>query len=244
MKILAYMILHQGRPYLAAAVEAIIDQVDYLIIFYSQKPSQGFQTEIPCPDTGAELMAEVAPWAHKIAWISGEWANESEHVNAVSAYVNGFDWLWRLDADEIAPPGMVAEMIRQAKTTTKKIFRVPFVHFWRCFDRVCRDGSQPVRLINLRSGEGETTLDSLDQKWEVFHGGYAQPSRYITYKMRVSGHRPEWRPEWYVEVWTTNKQENTHPVMHTNHWMPQDFDKTKLPDVLKRHPFYSMEVIE
>ena len=247
-KVLSYIILHQGRPYLAAAVEAILPQVDKLIIFYTPNPSQGFQSEIPCPDTESDLLYEVQRGAgdqlSKIQWIRGNWQNESEHVNAVSAYTDGYDWLWRLDADEVAPSGIVEEMIRQASATDKQIFRIPFVHFWRCFYRVCRDGSHPVRLIRLNQGKGETTLDSCNQRWEVYHGGYCQGSKYIRYKLDVSGHRPEFRPRWYEEVWLKNLQQNVHPVMHTNHWMPKDFDINNLPDVLKRHPYYSLGLVE
>jgi hypothetical protein len=248
MKILAYMILHTGRPYIAAAVEAILPQVDKLIIFYAKNPSQGFNTDIPCPDTRQQLWSQVhagaGAFGDKVEWIDGEWPNEGEHVNAVSAHTEGYDWLWRLDADEVAPEGMVQEMIRQAEPTGAKIFRVPFVHFWRCFHKVCRDGSQPIRLINLRRGIGERTLDSLNQAWEVWHFGYAQPTKYIRYKMHVSGHRPEWRDDWFMDRWIKNAQKDVHPVMFPTHWHTEDFDKYKLPDLLKRHPYFGYDPIE
>lgn len=253
-RILAFMILHQGRPYLRAAVESILPQVDNLIIFYSPKPSQGFQTNIPCPDTEEDLTREIFKaistqvpgeiFSTKVKWLKGHWSNESDHINAVQAYTYGFDWLVRLDADEIFPPGMVAEMISQAEESNHRAYRVPFVHFWRSFSRVCRDGSHPFRLFRVEGGDGERTLDSKGEKWEVWHGGYAQPTRYILYKMGVSGHRPEWRPDWFKDRWLANAQADVHPVCFPTHWMPQDYDKTTLPEVLKRHPYYSMDLID
>ena len=78
----------------------------------------------------------------------------------------------------------------------------------------------------------------------VSHFGYAQPTKYIEYKLLVSGHRPEFRRDWFAEKWLKNGQYDLHPVVHPNHWMPVDFDKSKLPEILKSHPFYSIEIIK
>ena len=258
MRVLGFMILHSGRPYIRAAVESIIDQVDRLVILYCPNPSQGFQADIPCPDSRKDLLAAInksSMLGHTpIDWVDGQWSNESDHINAIWPHAEGFDWVWRFDADEVSPPGMVKEMIMQAahkmhraaldQVERPSLFRVPFVHFWRCFSRACRDGSHPFRLFKVNGGRGEATLDSKNEKWEVLHFGYAQPTKYITYKMQVSGHRPEWRPDWFESRWLANAQSDVHPVMYPTHWMPVDYDKETLPDVLKKHPYFSMAVIE
>lgn len=247
MKVIGNLILHTGRPYLRYAIEALKGQVDHIMIFYSEKPSQGFQTDIPCPDTRAELIAEVeAVDGPPVTWVDGSWANETEHVNAINAYTKGYDWIWRVDADEIAPTGMVVEMIGKANAQENHFreFRVPFVHAWRTFNRACRDASHPIRLTRVNGGLGIRTLDSDGGKWEVWHGGYAQPTRYIEYKMGVSGHKAEWRPEWFKERWLANAQRDVHPVMHPTHWMTEDYDLEKLPAVLRKHPYFGKAVIE
>lgn len=243
-KILGFIILHTGRPYLRAAVEAILPQVDQLVILYSPKPSQGFGTDIPCPDSETDLMSEISPVPANVIWHRGHWNHEGEHTDAIWQYSEGYDWIVRLDADEVFPPGMVAEMIEQAQETNHRTYCVPFVHFWRSFNRCCRDAQMPVRLSRVNGGEGQRYLDSKGGKWEVLHFGYAQPSRYIEYKMQVSGHRPEWRPDWFKDRWLANAQADVHPVCFPTHWMPQDYDKTTMPEVLKRHPYYSMDLID
>src|SRR3990167_1930520 len=142
---LGFMILHTGVPYLRYAVQSILPQVDKLMIFYSEKPSQGFQTDMPCPDTMGELMliAHQAAWdvreGHKgkIEWVQGDWQNETDHVNEVWKYTAGYDWVIRLDSDEVFPDGIVDEMIRQVEVYGKpySAFRLPFVHFWRSFNK-------------------------------------------------------------------------------------------------------------
>lgn len=248
-KILSYVILHHGRPYLAAALESIYDQVDKIVILYTDFPSQGYAANIPCPDTRAELMAEAKPFMDKIIWVDGRWAHEGEHTNAVWKYAKGYDWIWRFDADEVSPPGMVAEMIRQAEETKHKNYCVPFLHYWRCFHKVCRDSQMPVRLMRVWGGDpvnfpGERYLDSKDGKWNVLHFGYAQPTKYIVYKMQVSGHRPEFRPTWFQDRWMANAQKDVHIVCFPDFWNPVDFDKTTMPEVLKRHKYFNAEVID
>lgn len=279
-KRLAFLILHQGRPYLRYAVQAILPQVDKLMIFYSAKPSQGYQTDMECPDTREELREEAYaadqprtdfPHISKIEWREGEWPNEVAHVNAVNAHTEGYDWLVRLDADEIYPPGMVDEMIRQAEAEDKRDareYRIPFCHFWRSFSRVCRDGSHPIRLTRLKGGSGIKNLDRshpggvalevkerpsylcsqtqfvCPQPWEVLHFGYAQPTKYIEYKMAVSGHKSEWRKDWFAERWLVNAQRDVHPVMYPHHWHVEDYDKEKMPEIMRGHPYWDMEVID
>jgi hypothetical protein len=254
VKVLGFIILHYGRPYLRAAVEAILPQVDHLVILYSPKPSQGFGTDTPCPDTEGELKQEAfdaldlqaigLDGQSKIQWVRGHWHHEGEHTDAIWQYADGYDWIVRLDADEIFPPGMVAEMIAQAEETQHKNYCVPFVHFWRSFSRVNRDAQMPVRLARVNGGEGQRYLDSKGGKWFVYHFGYAQPSRYIQYKLQVSGHRPEFRPDWYEKKWLANAQEDLHPVNFPGFWNAEPFDKETMPEVLKRHPYFSMTVID
>jgi len=242
MKILGYMILHTGLPYIKYAIEAILPQVDALIILYTELPSQGYATTKPCPDTRAQLKKEAG---NSVIWIDGFWDNETAHVEAITKYTGGYDWLVRLDADEVFPSGMVSEMIRQAQEKTElfKQYRIPFRHFWRSFSRVCRDGSHPVRLTRLKGGEGTCTLDSINDKYVVNHFGYAMPDKYIVYKMDVSGHRSEWRSNWYSERWQVNAKDDCHPVCFPTHWMSEEFDKQLLPDSMRSHPYFDMEFI-
>jgi hypothetical protein len=124
-------------------------------------------------------------------------------------------------------------------------FRVPFRHFWRSFSRVCLDTSHPKRLTRVQDGKpfgkGVALVDCGDA---VCHFGYAMPTRYIEYKLQVSGHRPEFRRDWFDVKWLQNAQRDVHPVMFPNHWHPVDFDKKKLPEVMRGHPYWGMDVIE
>lgn len=249
---LGFCITHYGAEYFRAALEAIAPQVDKIVILYTDMPSQGFMPETAMlPDTEASLIHCTDIVADKIRWIHGRWPNEGAHVDAILQFAAGYDWLVRFDTDEIFPDGFVDEMIAQADKDMEdhepwqdhaKNYRVPFVHHWKAFDKVCRDGQMPVRLTRTSGGVGEKYLDAKG-KWWVHHMGYAQDTKYINYKLQVSGHRPEFRPEWYAEKWMANAQEDLHPVCKYGFWNAEPYDKTTLPAVLLKHPNYNKDVI-
>ena len=242
MKKLAYCILHYGKPYLKAAVAAIYPQVDKIMIFYTATPSQGFSTDMICPDTREELKKEIEEFSDKVEWVEGSWQYEGDHCDEVQKYRTGYNWLIRFDADEIYPEGSVDYYISEAEKTPCKEFRVPFSHFWRSFKWACKDAQWPIRLFRVGSGEG---LGWVGDKYRVFHMGYAQPTKYIDYKMQVQAHRPEWRPHWYQDRWLANAKQDIHPVSYlpVPLWNAEEF-MGELPEVLKAHKYANLEVIE
>lgn len=243
MKKLAYMALHYGVPYLEAALRSIYDQVDQILILYTDRPSQGFVTDAACPDTEQELMDCCRPFIDKIAWVKGQWFTEGDHVETYLDFAGPYDWAIRLDSDEIYPDGMVDEMIRQAQETDHKEFRIPFAHHWRSFGHACRDVHKPTRLTRIHGGSGERHLDSMGGLWEVNHMGYAIPTKYIEYKLQVSGHKPEFRKDWLETRWKANALTDLHPVIF-NWWNAEPYDLARLPEALKSHPNFGKDLIE
>lgn len=242
MKTLAFVTMHYGAAYLETALRSLDTQVDQFLILYAAKPSQGYQANIPCPDTRQDLWEITRPWKHKLTWVDGEWPDEGSHHNTVFQFAAGFDWLWRFDTDEVAQPGLVAEMIAQAEETGHRFYRVPFIHHWRSFDKACRDSQMPMRLIRVNGGEGESVLNGKDYTWNVHHMGYAQPLKYIAYKLLVSGHRPEFRENWLQEIYLGGVEKDVHPVSF-GLWNVEPYDKTKMPKELLEHPLYGVDPI-
>jgi hypothetical protein len=243
MKILGFCILHYGVTYFREAIASIYDQVDRIVVLYTDHPSQGFGGDLPCPDSQDDLKRCIQGFEDKIQWVQDRWCYEGEHVNAVFNHAAGYDWLWRFDSDEVAPPGIVAEMVSQAVQSNHNHYGVPFIHHWKSFSKVCRDGQMPMRLIRVNGGEGQRYLDSRDGKFVVNHMGYCQEDKYIRYKLQCSGHKPEFRPEWYTEKWLANAQHDVHPVCTQGFWNPEHFDKERMPQVLKDHRYFNVDVI-
>lgn len=244
MKKLGFMILHYGAPYLSAAIEAIYDQVDKIVILYTDEPSQGYLTDAPCPDTETSLMRICNPYWDKVTWVNGRWGNEGDHVSAINAFSKGYDWLVRFDSDEVFPAGIVDEMVRQAEEIgpAVKDFCLPIQHHWRTFGKVCRDAQMPQRLTRVAGGQGYRYLDSKGWKWVIHHMSYCMPVKYIEYKLAVSAHRPEFRPEWLEVKYLQNAKFDLHPVIF-DFWNSEDYDVTLLPNALKKHPLSGEEPV-
>ena len=181
----------------------------------------------------------------KIEWMEGHWEHEHEHCDAARAMTKGYTWKVRFDTDEIFQPGSVDAYIKQAEKSDYQQWRVPMIHFWRSFGKVCRDGQFPIRL-ERETGTGTGWLDSDKEKLSIIHLGYAMPTKYIEYKMSVSGHKSEWRPHWFQDRWQPNAQEDVHPVVYlpVPLWNTEDYPKENLPKVLHNHSFFNLHVID
>jgi hypothetical protein len=208
---IAYCIAHYGKPYFAAAVEAMYDQVDRIVVLYASSPSQGFRPDMVNPDTEQDLMTCCNPFWDKVTWVNGTWGNEGEHVDAYKMFSAAFDWAIRLDSDEIYPPGMVDEMIRQAEESNHKDYRIPFVHHWRSFAHGCRDAQMPTRLTRIKGGEGERYLDSQNGKWEVNHMGYAPDEIHRVQARCIGPPSPNSARTGYETRWKANALVDVHP---------------------------------
>ncbi len=241
MSVLAYMPLHTGLPWLYETLHQILPQVDKLVILYTPTPSCGYTTLLPCPDLREDLF-KIAEhfgneYAGKLVWVDGRWSNEHDHCDAIWDFADGYDYVLRVDADEVYPDGFMAEMVRQADAYPEVgSFRFPFLHFWKDLEHVCRDFHPPYRMLrNPRMGDW-MALDSKSQ-WFVYHMGYAQPTEYIAYKLSVSYHKPEFRKDWFQEKWLKKADKDLHPVT-PGIWDAEEFDRSTLPDVCAVNPLY------
>jgi len=245
--ICAYVPLHYGLPYLKEAIESVIADVDRLIIIYSATGSHGTKTDAQPPDRYSDLyrMAKQAA-GKKLEWYShhgfdAEWQQRMR----VMEYVTDADFLVPLDADEIWTPGLLPRSIELASQQPNvKTWRLPIVHYWRSFRRVCTSPDLPDRLINLKAATAHSSTIPGEFGF-IHHMGYAQPTRYIDYKWQIHGHKHEYRSDvnWFEERWLANAQADVHPVSR-NHWNTANIELSSLPLQLRNHPYAGMEIIE
>lgn len=243
MKVIGYVPLYYGKEYLQQCIESMHPHVEQIHIFYTPKPSQGFPTDIPCPETEAQLQEVAFRASDKIVWHKAEYGFEAEHRNAIMQYATGYDLIFTLDADEIVEGADIDKAFNDAYLSGKRYIGISgFINFWKSFNHACYDGYRPIRIINLRAngGEGEVNL-------RIYHFSTAQKFETIKYKWLCSGHKDELRQNWFDEVYKAWSPENNftdlHPVAF-GLWNATPFDKTTLPDILKQHPNYGKEVIE
>ena len=241
MKVIGYIPLYYGAEYLDACIKSMAPHVEKIIVIYVDKPSQGYDSGIPCPE-GEEMLKEIAVNAsEKVEWHKGRFGHEAQHREYILQHSEGYDLVLTCDADEVITDD-IQGALEQAYNSKNRRFNVSgFVNFWRSFDYACYDGFLPARITNLHNTEGEETVHAT-----YYHFSCAQSEEIVRFKWNVSGHKSELRPNYLDEVfygWTKENQiQDLHPVAF-GLWNATPFDKTTLPDVLKNHPNYNKEVI-
>lgn len=243
IKTLAYIPLHYGSPYLDAVIRSIDPHVDKILILYTETPSYGQDRGMKNPDS-RELLYKIAHDAsQKIEWVEiPKMGQENRHRRLVYNYSGGYDLIMAVDSDEIFDD--VERMKAAAMKTNCKTVNVGgdcWWHFWRSFNECNRDGFYPTRF-HVVNGEDRAEIIHVGK---VYHMGYALPEEFTRYKISVHGHKSI-LSTWLDNKWANYKKGETtvlHPDSNDVWIETQPFDKTKLPKVLKEHPFYNLERI-
>jgi hypothetical protein len=243
--ILAYTALHYGSPYLAYAIQSVIDSVDKYVVLYSENGSHGTKATMSLPASESEgNLYQIAHKAasDKLTWVKGEWAHEGLQRDSIFELYPEAQMVLVLDYDEIWPDGLAYKALREANFGNQRQFRVPMVHFWRSFRRaVLHDPAFPVRIIKPHFHYGEQTLHTDP----IAHMGYAIPTWLLKYKMHIHGHRGELRQDnWLHNRWLANAQKDCHPV-GSDHWNMEEVEPLDyLPAFMGEHPYWDKAVIE
>lgn len=243
-KVCAYYILHYGCEYLEASIISIRDFVDKIVILYTEKPSQGFGTDIVCPETEDQLKAIALRTSDKIEWHKVVVANEGEHRHMAERMAKDYDLLLAVDADEVWDAEALQKCLDRAYVMDHRYMGVTgFLNFWKSFNRYCKDFFAPVRITNLNRW-GNLHTESFEGK--VYHFSTAQSRRMVDYKWAISGHHNELRKDWFsiYDGWSEENQIRfLHPTSLDIWGEALPFDRNAMPEVLKNHPNFNKETI-
>lgn len=247
MKIVAFTRVHYGVDYLPYVIRSTADFADQHIVLYTEETSRGYQhTSLPCPDSRHDLYRA----ARNAAGGRLMWADEMPAtMEGVFAMRPDADIFLELDADEIPDPSLLNHIRERAEAgeLQSRMYRLPFVHYWRSFAYACRDTNYPVRLFVPRNyNEDIEFWPDSESHGVIHHFGYARSLEDMRYKVEVSAHRPEFRREWWSEIFLKFPERLTdlHPVCVDGFWNAEPIDKRTLPLVLMSHPYLNREVIE
>lgn len=242
-RIIAFTALHYGTEYIREAIQSVQHAVDCWVFCYSPVGSHGHRVDANCPETEQQLI-EAVQGALEIPfkWFRGFWPHEGAQRDYVHQLEPDADLIIVVDSDEIWAPGAVESAIDQGLRMQVRNGRIAFWHFWRSFQYFCKDAAQPIRVIKPDKPHGDAYLDV----HPVYHMGYAQRLDIIRYKINVHGHKNEWRENWLTMYEAWNPQhgpwEDLHPT-NVDFWTAEPFAREQLPQLLKEHPYFGVEVI-
>lgn len=242
-KVIAYIPLFYGSCYLKEAIQSVAPFVDKIMVFYTDRPSYGFGTEITCPDTEEKLRNIAESESDKIQWVKGQWSTEGEHREEILKYSNGYDVILTFDADEVFNQDDLPVALENVSRGTSRYWGVEgYINFWKTFDWEVKDFFRPIRFINLKEGNfGQSEVHQT-----IYHFSCCQSDEIMNFKYEVHGHKNEISCDWLRDkyyAWTPeNKITFLHPSSQQVWGDAFAYDKTQLPQSLKNHANYNKTI--
>ena len=243
-KIICYCPILYGGEMLDAAIKAVEPFCEKIVMLYTPKPSYGHGTNIPCPESEADLMNIAYSASHKVDWRRIDASHEGQHRGLIFriAEQGKFDGVLTFDADEVMSD-LTNWLPKFAESKARNIGFTGYVNFYKSFNFACYDQFAPIRYINLHNTDGQENFPVT-----VYHFGCAQRMPIMEYKLLIHGHKNEIRPDWLNDVykkWEPGMMidKGLHLTSHDLWPTAIPFDKNTLPDILKNHFNYTKDVI-
>lgn len=249
MKVHSYTIVHYGADYLSYALRSVYDAVDRLHVVYTPHPSHGHATDQLPPDNRGSLIG--AAFRHdpegKVQWYDSQGVTTEgpQRNRAVEICQRaGANMILVVDCDEVWPAKTLRAALDHAwQADSARDWLINFTHLWRSFNWQCNDDLWPVRIIDLRHGDGVGYTPKDFGK--IYHFGYAVRDKVMRYKWQIHGHKNELRPGWFEDKWDAwPPVGDCHPTNEKDWWTPEPFDKAELPALMLAHPFYNLDRID
>jgi hypothetical protein len=238
MKVIGYTPLHYGKEYLRESLMSVIDVVDKFVVLYSPTPSHGSNTEAKCPDSEEELRAIAEDvCGDKLVWHNKGYHNEGKQRGEIFKFADGYDLLVTVDSDEIMDTNDLKKALDIAYKGVHRNYGINgYINLWRNFKTQCKDGFQPVRVINLNNQHKEQSTLNI----KIWHFGCCQGRATMDYKYLIHGHKNELRANWLKDFYYSDRMNDLHPVAH-DLWNAVEYDKDKMPSYLKEHPYFNLD---
>lgn len=240
MKTLAYIPLHYGKDYLHYVLASIRESVEDILILYTSKPSYGYTSHLPNPDSEEELRAICTPF--NVIWQEVHVGREHLHRQLVYNFTRDkdYDLVLAVDSDEVWEPSSVNYALQQAYRSDSHFNCISgnnWWHFWKGFEEFNQDGFYPMRITNLGVNNKEQTILDAGQ---IYHMGYAISEEAMRYKLSCHGHKSEISDQWLSSKWLNYKKGVTtylHPASQ-DIWIETKLFEGVLPELLKGHEYY------
>lgn len=243
MNTVAFTRLMYGADYSESVYRALAPHVDKYVIIYTSVPTFGHSTDLRCPDNELQLHRIArSVLRDKLIWLD----HVPQRHDVVFSVFGHVDLLFEADADEVYHGETVEQVKRDydAGKLTDGRYRLPMVHHWRSFRYICRDQGWPDRLaVNVPNAEAQMYPYPEGLK-PIHHFGYARRDVDMLYKMALSVHKPEWRPEWWTDIYNAypSRLQDLHPVVK-DMWNAEEIALSELPSAVQSHPYARLGVI-
>lgn len=261
--VIAVYCVHYGRDYLEYSIRSIYDRVDAILISIGLE-SWAYKTRNPIDPDFYQWLKSIPSRFPKIRLIEGVWNSDEDQRNDTISYTHDFDYYFLLDFDEVYDKKSLDALYQMVEENPNHcVFKIPFVHFWRSFGYVLQEETPSLvgRLFRISRRRfrfkyscvsGYRKRLSIDVPEDIcicYHFSYARIPSEIAYKLSTWTHSIDIIGDWYENVFLSwphePEMENLFPLQgQDNVWIKAElFDRNDLPDVMKDHPYYFIDII-
>lgn len=268
MKIAAVYCIYNEEEYIEYSIRSIYDFVEKVIICLGKSPYIAYNRRAreiaKKQDKTEDIIRRLAKNDEKFQIFDGIWDSQIEHRNTGLKYCfdNNFDYYFLVDADEVYRKDHLAEIAKEiAAHPEVGTFAIKCAIFWRSFRyRITAENVDwtPYRIFKITAdccfiGDNET--NSSDKIYLInpnraifYHFSCARSSKSMKEKLLTFTHAHQIPDGWYENIWLkwpqNGQMTNVHPTE------PEKFPKIDyvelddLPEIMKTHPYYKIEIIE
>lgn len=241
-RVIAYMPLHYGCEYLEYSLKAMYNHVEKIMIFYTENPSYGHGTDIPCPETEEDLK-KIALQCDKVEWFKGRWGAEGEHRHEIFKYTKDYDVVITCDSDEVFGDDLPQAIEFVSKGLHKRYGVNGYVNFWHSFNHEVKDFFRPVRFHNLHGADTQGEVNCT-----IYHFSCAQRDEIMNYKYQIHGHKDELRPDYLNSIYYGWRNNNSMKLLHPSSlgvWGDAfPYNKNQMSELMKSHPNFNKNIIQ
>lgn len=217
MKLACMTIAYHEERLIKPFLQLMLPRVDEVLILNSTTPWQG-EPE-PEPDTTATIARDMGATV-----IEYNWPNEHEQRNAGLDYLSDYDWVIVLDPDEFITTEdwnvlmkflesndkspIDAYVTRMQHTLWKSGYEImPHEDYTQCI------AVRPtVRFFDKRCVNVSYTSAPI----ELWHASWARTDSEVRKKINHYSHAHELDPDWYSDVWLSDRMTDLHPLTPTS----------------------------
>jgi hypothetical protein len=207
MRLAIETIAYHEERFISRFIQHYQDKVETILVLHSTKPWNGEDEPYDrTANIARSLGAEVVDF---------DWTNETDQRNAGIDILSDYDWVLVLDPDEFISDRDWDKMVDLLEVAEAPAYVVQHQRvFWK--DKEVFPHSDYQQIIAVRPDVRfveNRVINSLygELPIDLLHFSWARTDEEVLRKITHYAHAKELIPNWYEDVWLSNKTQNLHP---------------------------------
>ena len=208
MRLAIETIVYQEPRLIPKFIQHYQDKVEEILVLSSTKPWRGKSDGI---DNTASIARSLG-----VTVIEHDWDDETSQRNAGLSYLYDYDWVIVLDPDEYVSNSDWLGLIQTLERAEAPAY---VVEHQRVFykDKEVFPHSDYQQLIALRPTQSQFVDKRVVNSVygvapvDLFHFSWSRTDEEVLRKITHYSHADELIPNWYEEVWKSDRKKNLHP---------------------------------